>query len=151
MKKQLFSACLALSLGIGAGYATSVLAQAKPEVLVKQRQSAMTLISKYFGPLGLMAAGKAPYDSAVAARNSGYLQALTQMPWDGFTADTKGEKSRGLPAIYENPAKFKEAQDHLTGAVAKMAAAAKDEAAFKSAAGEVSKACSNCHGDFRAK
>jgi len=153
MKKKLLSVCMALSLGAGAGYATTVLAQAKPEVLVKQRQAAMTLIGKYFGPLGAMAQGKAPYDAAVAARNSGFLDALSKMPWDGFNASTKdtSEKTRALPAIYENEAKFKEAQDRFTGTVTKMVAASKDETAFKAAAGEVAKACGACHNDFRAK
>jgi cytochrome c556 len=151
--KKLVSACIALSLGAGAGYATTVLAQQKPEVLVKQRQAAMTLIGKYFGPLGAMAQGKAPYDAAVAARNAGYLNALSEMPWDGFNASTKDttEKHRALPAIYENEAKFKEAADRFRTAVTKLQPAAKDEAAFKAAAGEVAKTCGACHNDFRAK
>jgi cytochrome c556 len=151
MKKKLLSACVALTLSVGAGYASSVLAQAKPEVLVKQRQAAMTLQGKYFGPLGAMAQGKAPYNADIAARNAGYLAALSQMPWDGFQASTKDEKSKALPAIYENETKFKEAQDRFHGAVTKLVAAAKDEAAFKAAAGEVGKACGACHNDFRAK
>jgi cytochrome c556 len=153
MKKKFLYSCLALVLGTGAGYATSVMAQAKPEVLVKQRQSAMTLIGKYFGPLGAMAAGKAPYNAEVAARNAGYLQALSQMPWDGFHANTKDTtaKNRALPAVFDDAAKFKSAQDRFTGAVAKMASAANDEGAFKAAAGEVGKACGACHNDFRAK
>jgi cytochrome c556 len=152
MKKKLLSACVALTLGMGAGYASSVLAQAKPEVLVKQRQAAMTLQSKYFGPLGAMAQGKAPYNADVAARNAGYLAALSEMPWDGFQASTKDEKNtKALPAIYENEAKFKEAQDRLRGAVGKLVTAAKDEGTFKTAADEVGKACGACHKDFRAK
>jgi cytochrome c556 len=152
MKKKLLSACVALTLGMGAGYASSVLAQAKPDVLVKQRQSAMTLIGKYWGPLAAMMQGKAPYDAAIAARNSAYLEALSHMPWDGFNASTKDEKNtKALPAIYENEAKFKEAQDRLQGAVVKLVAAAKDEGSFKNAAGEVGKACGACHQDFRAK
>jgi cytochrome c556 len=152
MKKKLMYSCLALALGTGAGYATSVLAQAKPEVLVKQRQAAMTLIGKYFGPLGAMASGKAPYNAEVAMRNAGYLNALAQMPWDGFHANTKDTtaKTRALPAIYDDAAKFKSAQERFTGAVAKLASA-KDEGAFKAAAGEVGKSCGACHNDFRAK
>lgn len=151
--KKLLSACIALTLGAGAGYATTVLAQQKPEVLVKQRQAAMTLISKYFGPLGAMAQGKAPYDAAVAARNAGFLDALSQMPWDGFHPSTKDttEKNRALPAIYENEAKFKESQDRFRNAVTKLVSASKDEGAFKGAAGEVAKSCGACHNDFRQK
>ena len=151
MKKKLLSACVALTFGVGAGYASSVLAQAKPDVLVKQRQAAMTLISKYFGPVAAMAQGKAPYDGAVAMRNAAYLETLSKMPWDGFNASTKDEKNtKALPAVFENEAKFKEAQDRFTGAVSKLAAA-KDEAAIKGAAGELGKACGACHNDFRAK
>ncbi len=151
MKKKLLSACIALAFGAGAGYATMVMAQAKPEQQVKQRQAAMTLISKYFGPLGAMAKGKAPYNAEVAARNAGYLVALSQMPWDGFHPNTKDIESKALPAVFENEAKFKEGSERLQGAVTKLAAAAKDENAFKSAAGEVAKACGACHNDFRKK
>ena len=95
--------CLALTLGAGAGYATTVLAQAKPETLVKQRQAAMTLIGKYFGPLNGMATGKVPFNADVADRNADYLEVLSNMPWDGFHERTKdtSAKTRALPAIFE--------------------------------------------------
>jgi len=150
MNKKLFLACLGLALCAGAGYAPSVLAQAKPEVLVKQRQAAMTLQGKYFGPLAAMASGKAPYDAAIAARNAAFLDALIKMPWDGFQASTKDEKSRALPAIYDDAAKFKEAQERAQTAVSHLVAA-KDEGSFKAAVGEVNKSCGGCHESFRAK
>ena len=136
-----------------AGYALDAYAQAKPEVLIKQRQAAMTLIGKYWGPLGGMASGKAPYNAETAARNAGFLATLSQMPWDGFHASTKdtSEKTRALPAIFENEAKFKEAADRFQNAAAKLPAAAKDEGSFKQAAGEVGKSCGGCHNEFRAK
>ena len=151
MNKKLFSAGLALFLG--AGYGITAFAQAKPDVLVKQRQSAMTLQGKYWGPLNGMAQGKVPYNAQIVARNAGYLDALTQMPWDGFDPSTKDEKSRALPAVYDDAEKFKENQDRLRGAVGKLVAASKggDEGAFKAAAGEVGKACGACHENFRAK
>src|SRR5690349_23590279 len=115
MKKKLLSACVALSFGMGAGYASSVLAQAKPEVLVKQRQAVMTLQGKYFGPLAAMAQGKAPYNADVVRRNAGFLDNLSRMPWDGFDPSTKdvGVKTAALPAIWEQPDKFKEAGSRL--------------------------------------
>ena len=94
MKKSLIAFVLAMVLG--GGYTISAFAQTKPDVLVRQRQSAMVLIGKYFGPLGLMNAGKLPYNADVVARNAVLLDALSQMPWDGFTEDTKGEKSRAV-------------------------------------------------------
>jgi cytochrome c556 len=153
MNHKLLSTCVALVLGAAAGYTLDAYAQAKPEVLVKQRQAAMTLVGKYWGPLGAMASGKAPYNADVAKRNAGFLDALSQMPWDGFHASTKdtSEKTRALPAIYEDEAKFKQAQDRMRGAIGKLVAGAGDEGTFKQAAGEVGKSCGGCHNDFRAK
>ena len=155
MNKKVISAFIALAVGAGAGYALNAYAQAKPDVLVKQRQAAMTLQGKYFGPLVGMMKGNVPYDQAVVARNAGYLDALSKMPWDGFTAETKDLKdvqTRALPAIWAEPAKWKESQDRFTSAVTKLVAASKgDEAAAKGAIGEVGKACGACHTDFRAK
>jgi len=139
-----------LALGIAAG----ALAQAKPEeVMVKQRQAAMTLQGKYFGPMAAMAQGKAPFNATVVARNAGYLEALASMPWDGFDAKTKDVKSAALPAAYSDTAKFKQAAENLQAAVGKLVAASKggDEAATKAAIGGVGKTCGGCHDDFRQK
>jgi cytochrome c556 len=134
-------------------FALDAMAQAKPEVLVKQRQAAMTLQGKYFGPLAGMAQGKLPYNASVVQRNAGFLQDLSQMPWDGFDPSTKGEKSAALPAIWEKPAEFKQAAERLENESAKLAAVSKsgDEAAVKAQIGAVGKACGGCHENFREK
>lgn len=151
MKQKLFSIGLALTLG--AGYTLTTFAQAKPEVLVKQRVAAMALQGKYFGPLAGMAQGKVPYDLKVVVRNAGYLDALGKMPWDGFNANTKDEKTGALPAVYTDAAKFKEAADHLEAEIAKLVTTSKggDEAAIKAQIGAVGKACAGCHDNFREK
>ncbi len=151
MKRKLVVAGLAVALGAGA--AATALAQVKPEVLVKQRQSAMTLVGKYFGPLGGMLKGAVPYDAAVVARNAGYLEVLAKMPWDGFAESTKGEKSRALPAIWTDGAKFKQAQDQMQTALANLVTVSKggDEAKVKAAIGDVGKTCGGCHDNFREK
>ncbi len=134
---------------------STVIAQVKPEVLVKQRQAAMTLQGKYFGPMGAMARPEnpAPFNAAVVARNAGFLDALARMPWDGFDASTKDVKSATLPAAYSDAAKFKQAGENLQAAVGKLVAASKgsDEAATKAAIGGVGKTCGGCHDDFRQK
>ncbi len=150
MKRKVVFAGLALALG--AGYALTAFSQAKPEVLVKQRQAAMTLQGKYLGPLAGMLKG-APYNAGVVARNAAFLDVLSQMPWDGFADSTKGEKSRALPAIWTDAAKFKQAQDQLRTATGNLANASKsgNEANVRTAIGEVGKACGNCHDNFREK
>ena len=151
MNKKIFAAGLALALG--AGFTLDAAAQVKPETLVKQRQSAMTLVGKYWGPLGGMAQGKAPYDANIVARNAGYLEALSHMPWDGFAASTQSEKSAALPEIWKDAAGCKTAQEKLQGEVVKLVAAAKggNEAAVKTQLGEVGKTCGGCHNTFREK
>ena len=144
---------MALALGLGAAYSLPAYSQAKPDVLVKQRQAAMTLQGKYFGPLNAMAQGKIPYDQSVVTRNAGYLDALARMPWDGFAASTKGEKSAALPAVFTDTGKFKEHQDRFQAEVTKLASVSKsgDEASVKQQITAVSKQCAGCHEDFREK
>src|ERR671923_790769 len=111
MKKTVLAAVLAIAVGGIAGIAA---AQVKPDVLVKQRQSAMTLIGKYWGPIAGMASGKvSPYNADVISRNATYLENLAQMPWDGFHENTKGEKSRALPEVWSQKAKFDELAQRL--------------------------------------
>lgn len=140
-----------LSLALCTGTALTVLSQANPEAMVKQRQAAMTLLGKYYGPLAAMADGKAQLSADVVARNAGYLDVLSTMPWDGFGANTAGEKSRALPTVYSDPAKFKSAGDELRSAAAKLLtiAKSKDAAAIKSAVGTVGESCGGCHKAFR--
>ena len=149
MRRQLFTAGLALI--VGAGCALNASAQVKPEVLVDQRIAAMRLQGKYLGPLVAMAQGKAPYDAAIVARNAGYLDVLIRLAWDGFDPGTQGVKSRALPEVYKEPAKFKAAQDTMFAETNKFVAAAKsgNEANTKAAINDMLKACNGCHDDFR--
>jgi len=141
----------ALALALGAVIAQGAHAQAKPEVLVKQRQAVMTLQVKYFGPLAGMAQGRVPFNAQAAQRNAGFLDNLTRMSWDGFDASTRSVKSRALPAVFDNSAKFKQYASQLENETAKLAALTKsgDEAAIKAQIGAVGKVCGSCHDDFR--
>ncbi|MGB5080222.1 MAG: cytochrome c [Burkholderiales bacterium] len=151
MNKRLLLAGLALALG--SGYTLTAFSQAKPEQLVKQRQAAMTLQSKYFGPMAAMAQGKAPFKADVVAYNASLLNALSRMPWDGFAESTKDLKSAALPAVYSDNAKFAAAADREKQAVAALVKASQggDEGAMKAAIGAVGKTCGGCHNDFREK
>jgi cytochrome c556 len=151
MKRKLVA--VSLSMAVGAAFTLDAAAQAKPETLVKQRQAAMTLIGKYWGPVSGMGQGKIPYDAAVIQRNAGYLDVLDKMPWDGFQESTKGVKSAALPAIWEKPDEFKKASERLQSEVSKLAQVSKsgDEAAVKAQIGATGKACGGCHETFREK
>jgi cytochrome c556 len=151
MKQTLLAAGIAIAVG---GLASIAAAQVKPDVLVKQRQAVMTLQGKYWGPIAGMASGKVtPYNADVISRNATYLENLAQMPWDGFHESTKGEKSRALPAVWEQKAKFDELSQRLMSETAKLGEVArrKDEAGVKQQYAAVGKVCGACHEDFRQK
>jgi len=152
MNKSLVAAAVAVTLGSLAGFAA---AQVKPEIMVKQRQSAMTLIGKYWGPIAGMASGKvSPYNADVISRNATYLENLAQMPWDGFHDSTKDEKNtKALPEIWSQKAKFDELAQRLQTETAKLGEVArkKDEAGVKQQYAAVGKVCGACHESFRAK
>ena len=151
MNKSFLATGVALALGVGV--AATALAQAKPDVLVAQRQAAMKLQGKYLGPIGAMMKGAAPYNADVVALNATFLENLARMPWDGFQPNTSGEKSAAKPDIYKDMAKFKAAADTLEAETAKLGAAAraKNEAGVRASFGGVAKACGSCHDDFRVK
>jgi len=151
MRTKLLTTALAL-VALG-GASLEALAQAKPDVLVKQRQAAMTLQGKYLGPIGAMMKGAAPYNADTVALNATFLENLARMPWDGFQPSTQGEKSKAKADIYKEPAKFKAAYELLEAETAKLGAAAraKNEAGVRASFGGVAKACGGCHDAFREK
>ncbi len=150
MRNSMVAAGIAIALGGLSGMAA---AQVKPDVLVKQRQAVMTLQGKYIGPIAGMATGKVPYNADAVSRNATYLENLSQMAWDGFQESTKGEKTRALPEIYSQKAKFDEYAQRLQAETGKLgqAARAKDEGAVKQQFQAVLKTCNGCHDDFRSK
>lgn len=148
--------CLAAGLAVvlSVGYTLTAGAQVRPQVLVEQRQAAMTLQGKYLYSLLPMASGKIPYNANVVARNTAYLEVITQMAWDGFDPATAGEKNtRALPEIFKDQAAFKTAEDKLHAEMAKFAATVKtgNEANIKTGLVELNKACNGCHETFRAR
>ena len=90
-------------------------------------------------------------DAAIVARNSGYLDALSHMPWDGFAPSTKDLKTGALPAIWKNTADF-DARFEKFGADSKAALASiTDKATFMAAMPGVLNSCNGCHEKYRAK
>lgn len=148
-----WKACAVLAALLGAAWVMPAWSQARPELVVKQRQSAMTLQAKYYYPIRAMAQGKTPYDANIVSRNIGYLDALSKMPWDGFTPATKDVKTGATPAVFAETAKFKETQDRYMAEVTRLVETNRkgDEAATKQQILAVDKACNTCHDTFREK
>ncbi|MFN2645404.1 MAG: cytochrome c [Burkholderiales bacterium] len=134
--------------------AGTAFAQVKPEILVKQRQAKMVLQGKYFFPLAAMAQGRTPYNADQVRLSATFLDNLSRMAWDGFDPSTKGvQQTRALPAVFEQPEKFKEAASRLEQEAHKLYEVSRsgDEAAVKAQIGAVGKTCGGCHDMFQAK
>ncbi len=142
-----------IAIAVGAvAIATTALAQPRPEQFVKQRQSALALIGWYFGPMGAVAKGEAPFNKEDAVRRTTNLVALSKMPWEGFVAGTENVgNTKAQPAIWSQAAKFKDAATKMETEMVKLAAAANagNEAEFKKQFGVVGGTCKACHDDFR--
>lgn len=151
MKKLLL---VGLALTLGAGYSLTAFSQAKPEVLVKQRQAVMVLQGKYFnGQLRPMGQGKRPYDAKKALTAAQFLDALSDMPWDGFQPSTKDVPSRAMDSVYTDADTFKAGAERLREQAAKLVDIVKsgDENAAKEQILAINKTCSDCHRNFRSK
>jgi cytochrome c556 len=142
-----------LAVAVGAvAIATAAIAQPKPEQFVKQRQSALALIGWYFGPMGAVAKGEAPFNKDDAVRRTTYLTQLSKMPWEGFVPGTENiGNTKAKPEIWSQNAKFKDAAAKMEAEMVKLAAAANagNEAEFKKQFGVVGGTCKACHDDFR--
>jgi cytochrome c556 len=139
---------------IAAASASLALAQQKPEAEIRYRQSVMNVIGRAMGPMGAMAQGKAAFNAAVVQRNSALVETMLGLPWESFGPGTdKGAPTKADARIWKEAAKFRQSAEAAQKAGANLVAAAKtgDEGRFKAAFGEVGKACSACHDDFRTK
>ena len=140
----LAAACAAISVPAAAQFA-------KTEDAIKYRQSAMFIQGQHVGRLGAMAAGRVPYDAAVAVSNAEVVAEISRLPWAGFGPGTEGGKAK--PEIWKEQAKFKELNERLMADTDKLLVAAKSGNldALKAAMGSVGETCKTCHDTFRNK
>jgi cytochrome c556 len=129
--------------------------EAQAKTAIEARQSIFKLIGNQNGPIGGLNRPNAPApDLALVGRNAARIQMLADMIPEMFATNTTAVttvKTRALPAVWTNAADFKSKAEALSKAAGAVAAAAKsgDAAATKTAAGEISKACSACHEGYR--
>lgn len=154
-KKTLTGAArLALTLSAVTLLATGCSDSAKdthPQQLLSQRKAVFKQFTGALEPLGLMARDRKPWDAAAFKAGALELQRLSTLPWPFFTADGNYPPTRAKPAVWDQPAEFKQAQDNYLAAVAALLAAAErgGAEAGRPAVEQVEKACKSCHDRFR--
>lgn len=124
-----------------------------PEAAIKYRQSVMTVHGRaMFGTIGAMVSGRIPYDAKMASDSADLIVLTSKLPWVAFGPDTnKGAPlTDAKPAVWTEPAKFKDLADKMQAEVVKLAAAAKvgNLDALKAAYGPARDACKACHDAF---
>ncbi len=147
MKRFLVAAAAACGL-----LATSLPASAqfaKAEDAIKYRQSAFTLMTTHMGRLGAMARGDVAFDAAAAQASARVVEVVSHLPWDAFPAgsNTGAAKVKGDP--WKDAATFSRFQDELKAQTAKLPAAVATLDGLKGQVGATSRACRNCHEQFR--
>jgi cytochrome c556 len=125
----------------------------KPEDVIEFRQGVYKIIGWYFGPLGAMAKGDAPFDSQVAARNAQIVADMSMIAPDAFVRGSDRGQTGVLPEVWSKPQDFAKVMDNFQQQTAKLAEVAQsgDFDAFRAQVGETGKACKACHDDFRKK
>lgn len=126
----------------------------KPEDSIKYRQGVMQVMDFHFyRQVGSMANGRIPFDPKAAAHSAAVVATMASLPWSAFLPGTdsgKSDKTDAKPAIWSDPAKFKDLGEKMQAQVVKLQAAANagDLEALKVAYRATSNACKACHDAF---
>ncbi len=121
----------------------------KAEDAIKYRQSAFTLMTTHMGRLGAMARGDVPFDAAAAKASADVVALVSQLPWDAFPpgSNSGAAKVKGDP--WKDAANFSKFQTELKAQTAKLPDAVATLDGLKGQVGATSRACRNCHEQFR--
>ena len=133
---------------------TGAAAQAKPEDVIKYRQSVYKVMNWNFGPMAAMVKGDKPYDKEAFARHAAIVSQMSPLAMEGFAAGSdKGAETKAKPEIWAKPADFKEKMDKMVGETKKLAAISTTGSFddIKKQFGATGGACKACHDDYRNK
>lgn len=124
----------------------------KPEDAVKYRQSVMfTMANHFYTRLGAMANGRVPFDAKAASENADVIVSLSRLPWVAFPPGTENiGRTDAKPAVWTEPAKFKDLSEKMQAEVLKLQAASRTGSvdALKASYRATSDSCKACHDAF---
>ena len=148
-----------ISLLTGTVFLVTVMAQEQktPQELaqkaVETRQSVFKLLDMHMDPLAAMARGRAPFDAALAVKNSKRISQLAAMIPDVFVTDTREfeVETLALDKIWDNKGDFDSHAQALGEKADAFSTAAQggDQAATMKELRPLGTACGNCHDNYR--
>jgi cytochrome c556 len=140
----IFSICFAIA---GAAAIAQGFAQEDP---VAARQKLMKSFGAALKPIPDMLKGAAPFDLAVVQKALATIVDGTKELPNLYPEPPKpGEKSRALPKIWEEKARFVGTYEKLGKDAAAALPLITDEASLKANFGKVAGNCKTCHDEFR--
>lgn len=125
-----------------------------PEVpkgeISQNRTDAFKKMMPDFAAMGKMVKGEEAFDEAKFRTAAASFKEHAKKPFDFFDSDPQGNGD-ALPAVWEKPEAFAEAQEQFLKAVENLNTAAQTAKldALKTAYGEVGASCKSCHDSFR--
>jgi cytochrome c556 len=144
--KQFVNGVLVLAcLGLGQ------FALADGEVEAKYRQSVMKSIGGHMASMGAILKNQVHMEDLVVHASG--LAGLANIAPGVFPEGSNIEKSKALPAIWENPEEFSKAMQRMREAAEGMASAAttEDMSEIGPAIQALGGSCKGCHDDFKAE
>ena len=134
-----------------AGLAGAGLSAADGEVEANYRQSVMKSIGGHMSSMGTILKNQVHMGDLVLHADG--MAALAGVAPDVFPAGSGGDKTKALPAVWENPGEFTEAMNRFVEAADAMATAAEsgEMSLIGPAIQELGGSCKGCHDDFKAE
>ena len=147
---------LVLAAAAGAAMVTAAAAQLRPEQAadtIRSRQANYKQMAAAMKGINNQLHGSSPSIGEIR-RSSAVIARFAPLVLRWFPRGSGAEagvRTRALPAIWADPAGFRRAGAGLLVAARGLDGAARrgDVAAIRAAATQVSRACANCHDDFR--
>jgi cytochrome c556 len=139
---------LALALAVPAQ------AQPKPEDVIKFRKGVYQVVFWHFRPMGAMVKGDIPFDQAAFARNAEILAMMATVAPAAFPPGTDKGDTRARPEIWSDAAGFRKVMENFQAETAKLEQVAKGAGSVdqvRAQFGVVTRSCSACHDNYRAK
>lgn len=124
---------------------------AQNAAVIEQRKKLFEEMDKGADDLDDMVRGKKKFDLAVVQKTLGTIVDDTKKVATLFPDDSKSGKTRALPRVWEEKARFDRQMDAYATETAAAAGGIKDEKTFRAAMPKVFGDCKVCHDDFRAR
>ncbi len=147
----LLKMALGLLLCLSLGACFEPIKDTHPDQLLTKRRALFKQYTRAMEPIGLVASGRKEYkpDEFLALVQD--LDKLSTKPWAYFPADGNYPPTHAKPAVWSQPAAFKDAQEKYQASVHALllAAQAGKLEAVQPAVDGVTNSCKACHTDFR--